>query len=386
MLGHARRLRVAVEAGRVSGEVAFEPLGTDRRDEPDRRKRPRPPHGGGWARNHRLVVRALVPAVIVGIASKAAAQASGAVQFRVDNDGFDFWRRPWDRPDGEYTNGVRVAVEAGRAPLWRWLAPKSPPCADVPESAVRCSSSVVTVGQDMYTPAEDSQPFTYSGWRDQRPYAGWLYGNMTMRSVRRSTMRSLGLTLGVTGPPSLADQAQRRAHEMMWRYTELPVGWKTQIRFEPGIIVSAKQQWLLFSGSIKGVRLIDAMVNAGASLGNIVTSAEAGAKLRAGINLSHPWRRTRRRGPAEIVGVVGVRGQAVARSIFLDGNTIDPDRRVTRVPGVGDVYGSVGMRLGPIVFAYSVTERSREYTTGPRSHTFGSLVFGIGGTPDVTQY
>ena len=333
--------------------------------------------------------RAVVGAAIIAltasgvVSTEARAQATGAVQFRVDNDGFDFWLRPAQRPDGEYTNGVRMTTEFGRAPFWRLLAPHSPPCADVPDSALRCSSALFTLGQDMYTPAEDSQPYTYPGWRAQRPYAGWLYAGITLRSVRKSTIRSIGLTLGVTGPPSLAERAQQRAHEIMWRYTSPPLGWDTQVRFEPGVILSARQRWLLFSGSVRGVRFMDAIVGAGASVGNIVTNAEASADVRFGVNLSHPWRRARRRGPVELVGVLGVRGQGIARNIFLDGNTIQPDRSVEAKPAIGDVHGSVGLRLGALVLAYAVTERSREYATGPRSHTYGSVVLGIGGTPDV---
>jgi len=327
----------------------------------------------------------LVIATIAGTAaSSAGAQSSAGFQLRVDNDGFDFWERPAQRPDGEYTNGVRMAIELRRAPLWRRLASHAPPCASVVETAPRCSSALIVIGQDMYTPAEDSQPYTYPGWRRQRPYGGWLFGDMTLRVLRRSTAREFGLALGVTGPPSLAERAQRRAHELMRRYTSIPVGWETQVRFEPGVILRARQRWLLFSGRVHRVRLIDAVVGAGASAGNILTSAEASADLRAGINLSHPWRRARRRGPFELVGTIGVRGQAVARNIFLDGNTFHPDRRVKRVPAVGDVRGSVGIRMGPLVLAYAVTERSREYTTGPRSHTYGSLIMGVGGIPDPT--
>jgi hypothetical protein len=326
---------------------------------------------------------AVAVVVLARAGASASAQASGAVQLRVDNDGFDFWQRPWERPDGEYSNGVRLTTEIGRTPRWWRPGGDIAPCADVQESAPRCTSLHFALGQDMYTPAEDSQPYTYPGWRTQRPYAGWLYANMNLRAVRRSTVRSFGLTLGVTGPPAMADQAQRKAHEIMRRYTSLPVGWDTQVRFEPGVIVDARQQWLLFSGVVKGVRLIDAIIGAGASLGNVVTNAEAGADLRMGINMSHPFRRTRSRGPMEVLAVVGVRGQAIAHSIFLDGNTFNPDRRVTRVPGVADLHGSAGIRLGPLVLAYAVTKRSREYTTGPRSHTFGSLVAGLGGTPDI---
>jgi hypothetical protein len=327
---------------------------------------------------------ACVLAVTLGAGVRPlGAQASGAVRLRADNDGFDFWKRPARRSDGEYTSGLQMRAEMGHAPRWWRLTTKTPPCADAPDTAPRCASAEFAVGQEMYTPAEDSQPYTYAGWQNQRPYAGWLYGSLLLRSVRRSTIRTLGLTLGVTGPPSLADRAQEQAHAVMWRYARQPLGWETQIRFEPGVILSARQAWEVFAIRIGPVRLIDATVNAGASAGNILTNVEAGGDLRAGINLSHPWRRSRRRGPAEIVASIGVRGQAIARSIFLDGNTINPDRRVARIPGVGDVRGSIGLRLGALVLSYAVTQRGREYETGPRSHTFASLIAGIGGTADA---
>jgi hypothetical protein len=167
----------------------------------------------------------------------------------------------------------------------------------------------------------------------------------------------------------------------MGRYTSMPVGWETQLRFEPGVIVTARQHWMLLTGGVKGVRLFDASVDLGAAAGNILTNAEAGGRIRAGINLSHPWRRDRHRGFAEIAGELGLRGQVVARNIFLDGNTSNPDRKVEKQPMVGDVYGSVGLRLGPVVLAYAVTQRSQEYVTGPLTHTFSSLIFGIGGIP-----
>lgn len=325
-----------------------------------------------------------VALVMAAIANSAAAQAGVGLQARVDNDGFDFWKRPARRPDGEYTHGTRLALELGRAPLWHRLTPRSPPCADVDDRVPRCSSLLAAIGQHIFTPAEDSQPYTYDGWRRQRPYAGWLYGDLTVRSVRRSMAREVGLTLGVTGPPSMADETQREAHERMGKYGKVPIGWETQLRFEPGVILHARQRWMLFSGRVRGVRLWDAVVGAGASVGNITTNAEATGDFRIGVNLSHPWRRARHRGPAELVGTIGVRGQVVGRNIFLDGNTVQPDRRVDRVPAVGDLRGSIGVRVGALVLAYAVTQRSQEYLTGPKSHTYASLVVGIGGTPDPT--
>ena len=334
----------------------------------------------GW--DTKLIRGALciaLPATSIRVAD-ATAQQAGAVQVQVDNDGFNFWLRPAQRPDGEYTNGVRITTELARAPLWRRLMPGSPPCAEA-ASVPRCSTAQFVVGQEMYTPAEDSQPYTYAGWRTQRPYAGWLYGSAIVRSVGGSTSRSLGVTLGVTGPPSLAEQAQRSAHRIMWRYTSQPVGWDTQIRFEPGIIVTARQQWMPFSASMGGVRLLDAVVDVGGSVGNVITNAEGGAELRAVVNLSHPWRRARRRGPVELVAKIGVRGELVARNMFLDGNIVNPDRRVDSSPAVRTLHGAMGLRLGAVVISYAVTERSREYATGPGSHTFSSVTMGIGGIP-----
>jgi hypothetical protein len=67
--------------------------------------------------------------------------------------------------------------------------------------------------------------------------------------------------------------------------------------------------------------------------------------------------------------------------MFLDGNIVNPDRRVDSSPAVRTLHGAMGLRLGAVVISYAVTERSREYATGPGSHTFSSVTMGIGGIP-----
>ena len=37
------------------------------------------------------------------------------VDVRADNDAFNFWQAPWNRPDEEYTSGVRLTVVARRS-------------------------------------------------------------------------------------------------------------------------------------------------------------------------------------------------------------------------------------------------------------------------------
>src|SRR5215204_5771275 len=123
-------------------------------------------------------------------------------------------------------------------------------------------------------------------------------------------MRSVGVSLGVTGPPSFADRAQRTAHRMMWRYTDQPVGWETQVCFEPGVIVTAQQRWLLFSAQIGGIRLLDAVVGTAASVGQ------------------HPDERRRRRGPP-------VWREPVASVAACSAPRFVRDRRYLRRPRAG---------------------------------------------------
>jgi hypothetical protein len=111
----------------------------------------------------------------------------------------------------------------------------------------------------------------------------------------------------------------------------------------------------------------------------VLTNAEAGATVRVGWNLSHPWDARAWKGRADIEGwlSLGGQGEYVARNISLDGNTANAARRVERTPGVTAYDVGVGLRLRRLVVTYHAVTRSREYTTGPQHHTFGSMSAGL---------
>ena len=46
------------------------------------------------------------------------ASAQSAVRTRIDNDAFNFWLGPWDRPDEEYSSGVRIAADWAGPAFW----------------------------------------------------------------------------------------------------------------------------------------------------------------------------------------------------------------------------------------------------------------------------
>src|SRR3546814_6465678 len=69
-------------------------------------------------------------------------------------------------------------------------------------------------GQSMFTPNDitDRNPP-----RDERPYAGWLYGSIGIVSDTGSRLDNLQLTLAIVGPYSGAKDTQKYVHEQIGR-------------------------------------------------------------------------------------------------------------------------------------------------------------------------
>src|SRR3954469_21698356 len=93
----------------------------------------------------------LIVALMGLSATTTIAQAPRTLTLRIDNDAFDFWMLPWNRPDEEYTSGVHVTLDGGDAPRWsraglRGLAPCT-------TSGAACRTGRTEIGQDIYTPA-----------------------------------------------------------------------------------------------------------------------------------------------------------------------------------------------------------------------------------------
>ena len=297
---------------------------------------------------------------------------------RADNDAFNFWKPITDRPDKEYTNGDEVSFEISAAPLWGRFARASGGCRGNEAAGDRCLTTAFSIAQDMYTPRPGHEPRVVAEWRNERPYAAWLYGTAEARVLSDRALRTVSLTLGVTGPPAMGEFAQRTAHKLTGVYSRDPVGWDTQIAFEPGVILAARESRRFTGHTNAGTAVVDFIPHVGASLGNVLTEAETGFRARLGVNLSNPWWtsgwRTRR--PFELYLVGGLRGEAVARNITLDGNTVNADRRVDRTPLVGEYAIGIGGRAHGFVAEWRAVTRTREYRTGPSTHAHSVLFAG----------
>lgn len=297
----------------------------------------------------------------------AIAQTPSSVTLRVDNDAFDFWMLPWNRPDEEYSSGVHITYDGGDAPWWSRHFVNRPACT---APSTSCRIGRLEIGQDLYTPPRSADsPVAPLG---SRRNAGWLYLSQSARALSRSRSDELTITLGVTGPPSLGEFTQKLAHSAAPSLNR-PSDWSNQIAFEPGVILRYAEQWRapISEHSIG----IDVLPRWAANVGNVSTAGEVGVETRIGWHLRNPWLATS--GPLSIAVIAGGSGRAVARDLFLDGNTFHSDHDVGHKPFVGSGELGVELRVRRLLLAYRAVSDSRAYASGPKWHPWASMVGGI---------
>ena len=130
---------------------------------------------------------------------------------------------------------------------------------------------------------------------------------------------------------------------------------------------------------------IDVTPRDGIALGNVFTYAGAGAALRIGQNLDldfgPPFIRpslpggtlVKRRDEWGWYLFAGVEGRAVARNIFLDGNTFADSPSVDKRPFIGDLqFGATGM-MGPFRLSFTQIMRTEEFYGQQGGDHFGSV-------------
>jgi lipid A 3-O-deacylase len=256
-------------------------------------------------------------------AAPVAAQRLSSIELRWDND--ILAPRGGGAPDDfDYTNGfITEAVLTDGPRGYR-----------------------VTVGQQMYTPRRDSvQPVP-----GERPYAGWLFVRGTATVPAAGWDREAEVELGVTGPPAAGEPVQKAVHALFG--FKPPRGWDHQLPVE-------------VAGAVR-LRLIRPMRP---SYGELRPYAEVGLGTlwsggAAGVRFRRPGRTSLE---------AGLRGEWVARNLFVDGSTWGASVRAERRPWVATAVGGIEHRLGRWSVSYRATVRTPEYRAQPRPHAHGSL-------------
>jgi lipid A 3-O-deacylase len=305
-------------------------------------------------------MRALTLAVVIQLtmAPPAIAQElARRVQFSVDNDYFNFWIPPRQRTDDNYTQGMRLRVDLARNP--RFIRPLSCP------SGAACSSTI-EIGQDIYNPRFDS-PFPVRG---DRPYAGWLYARLAANGGDRRFLRVIEATAGITGKVSLAEKAQLALHGSVEGF-RTPLGWAHQLPHEVSLGIAASQFFRVIPLAERS-RILDVIPSVRGDLGTLRTGASAAVRARVGHQLDHPWLQSERR-PFAVQAFVGVRGDGVARDLFLNGTAFRDSVRVDDRPWRGQWERGVKIALYRFMVEYRAVTTSREYEFGPPSHTYSTI-------------
>lgn len=281
--------------------------------------------------------------------------------------------------DRGYTNGIRFSYatsEENMPKLVRNAASYLPMLAKDGKKRI-----IVAAGQSMFTPADittpEAQPNDY-------PYSGWLYSSFGINSDTDDTLDTALLTLGVVGPSAQGEQTQKFVHHQV-AGAKQPQGWSHQLHDEPGIIFSYERKWRnVFEISPLGIQ-IDAIPQTGINLGNISTNASIGTIFRIGRDLPSDYGPPRIRPglpgsdffipSKEINGYLfcALEGRAVARNIFLDGNTFQHSQSVEKRILVGTLQLGATLAYKNTRISYTHVFVSQEFKGQVQNPQFGAV-------------
>ncbi|MGZ5598448.1 MAG: lipid A deacylase LpxR family protein, partial [Usitatibacter sp.] len=278
--------------------------------------------------------------------------------------------------DRHYTNGFQVAVLGDTASLPR------PIRALHPFGSAVDKQYTFAIGQRIYTPADKAAS---SPDPDDRPYAGWLYALAEFRMRRDVVLDHFMVSVGVVGPASLARQSQDAVHRIIG--DNVSQGWHAQIHNEPALLLAYERAWPRAAPvSFEGLQF-DLTPRVGATVGNVLTYANAGAIARVGRGLPDDFPATHiTLGPARDgyrantsssgwYMWVGADARVVARNLFLDGNTFRASPSVERKPFGWDAQLGVAATWGHRRLGLSLVRRSEEFATQGKSDKFGQLTY-----------
>lgn len=285
--------------------------------------------------------------------------------------------------DQNYTSGVRVTYHKLGADL-----PAFAYALDgiIPTFTINKSTSVYySLGQNLYTP-EDIERRTQDP--NDRPWAGYLYASAGLSSITNNHIDDIEASVGVVGPWALGEPSQRIIHKII--DSPKPLGWDNQLENEPALMLSWDRRWPeRYSFETMGLTAT-AEPNLGITLGNVYTYANGGMSFRlspvSGRYQDAPIKvRPAMPGTGSFIvpsGVFswylfgGIEGRAVARNIFLDGNTFEDSYSVDKKHFVADATAGLALTYGKVRVSYAAVYRTEEFDQQDGGSIFGTVSLG----------
>ena len=165
-----------------------------------------------------------------------------------------------------------------------------------------------------------------------------------------------------------------------------PNGWHAQLRDEPGLVLSSQRIWRVPLAR-KGLEA-ELLPEINLSAGNVYDYAGAGAMLRLGQNLMADW------GPPRIAPAqqgsdfqtvdrfawyifAGGEARAMARNLFLDGNSFHTGPSVAKKSLVGDINAGAALLFPHARMIAGYTHRTAEFRGQKGDDEIGSLTLSL---------
>lgn len=299
--------------------------------------------------------------------------------------------------DSNYTNGTKIVWVSGDISRYardHWLprfvvhSLKILPFLDEPGMQFNVGLSA---GQTIFTPRHIYSP-VYRPY--DRPYAGWAFAGLALHAKTPYRLDTFEGSLGIVGPSSQGENFQNTAHEILG--LRRVRHWEHQLNDEPALLVAWQRTLRIFRHDFDNHMAVDLLPHFGVTAGNVLTNANAGFEARLGYNL--PWdfgtslirpgggveapaasndpRLNKENSPGVHI-FIGANGRAVARNMFLDGNTWQDSARVAKKPLVADVMAGVGVVIGAVKLTYTHVLRTQEFYNQKAPQTFGSVSLSV---------
>jgi lipid A 3-O-deacylase len=306
----------------------------------------------------------LAIALLSGFLPFAAAQERTPVSWDVTFEN-DKWGAGTDR---HYTHGTHVTRRSAQTPAWLRRAA-------APLRCLACAGPrtfELRFGQEIYTP---ENTWSTALVTDDRPYAGWSYGEIALQGERPATggrrvgFDEIALELGVVGPASLADRTQELLHRQ--KNVEMPRGWSHQLENELGAALTYTRGVrfpLGRGGSGFGHDVSPYVVGA---LGTVRAQVGGGLRLRSGRNLAGSQ-------PNGWHLFLDLSTARVARNLLLDGNSSGASHSVRREPVVSRVAAGLEYRGDRFRLSMARERRSAEFVGQRGPDEYGSVGFAVG--------
>ena len=283
--------------------------------------------------------------------------------------------------DKNYTSGVRFNYTdvGSKFPKLSATIDKLVPTFKINET----TALYYSFGQNIYTPRDTSTTIHNP---NDRPWAAFLYGSMGMVTLTDNHLDEVEATLGVIGPAALGKQTQSFVHKYITDSPE-PKGWANQLENEPAAILAWQRSWPMFVNGRVGKNFWSVKPYTGITAGNIYTYGDVGIGIRLS-PADSKWQdmpvRVRPAMPGTGIYEVpedkwswavfsGVEARAVARDIFLDGNSFSSSYSIDKKPLVMDATAGVALTYRQYRVSYSLVYRSKEFYAQTDPQVFGAV-------------